>query len=238
MARILLIDDDQTVLDLEKLILVEEGHEVIVAEDGLRALELLQLYQMDMIIVDIQMPRFNGFQFVNTVRNNPQLELTSIAFSTGNKDKDSVLQAAKLGADFYIVKPIVRKQFLEKIREHFKVKPPRHHPKIELQQPLLEDAKIHKKIYINYISDIGVEILIDLEVEEGQVIELSSTIFHEVFSGSPLFKVLWVKPHEEKLKKVFLSFLNPNVETVRKLQGYVQRKSQPAPTLKYPKWRG
>jgi len=237
MARILLIDDDQTVLDLEKLMLVEEGHEVMVAGDGLQALELLKLYEMDMIVVDIQMPRFNGFQFVNTVRSNPQLEYTSIAFSTGNKDKDSVVQAAKLGADFYLIKPIIREQFLGKIREHFLVKPPKTHPRIELQEPFLEEVKVHKRIYVSYISDIGVEILIDQDLEEGQVIELSSSIFHEVFSAGPLLKVLWIKPHDTTLKKAFLVFVDRNVETVRKIQGFIQRKNKSEAALKYPKWR-
>jgi CheY-like chemotaxis protein len=219
------------------LILVEEGHEVIVAGDGLHALELLRLYEVDMIIVDIQMPRFNGFQFVNTVRNNSQLEYTSIAFSTGNKDKDSVVQAAKLGADFYLIKPIVREQFLEKIREHFSVRPPKAHPKFVSHEPFFEEVKIRKRIYVTCISDIGIEILIDQDLEEGQVIELASSMFHEALPGVPLVKVLWCKPHDASFKKAFLIFVDQTVETVRKVQSFIQRKNQSGASLKYPKSR-
>src|SRR4051812_39940159 len=123
MARILLIDDDPTVLDLEKLILSDEGHDVLIAEEGLIALDLLQLYEFDMIIVDVQMPRFDGFQFVKTLKSNPKHSHIPIAFLTSSQEKDNIVRAAKLGADFYLVKPIDRNKFLEKIATFFSNKP-------------------------------------------------------------------------------------------------------------------
>ncbi|MGE3975363.1 MAG: response regulator [Bdellovibrionales bacterium] len=111
MARILVIDDDQTVLDLEKLILSQAGYEVLTEDNALRALDLLQLYDIDLIIVDVHMPRFDGFQFVNTVRNNSELQQTAIAFLTASQQPDAVMRAAQLGADFYLSKTHREKNF-------------------------------------------------------------------------------------------------------------------------------
>src|ERR1700722_691656 len=207
MPRILLVDDAHEVLDLEKLILSEAGHDVLVAEEALLALDLLQLYEVDLIIVDVQMPRFDGFQFVSTIKNNPGLLHIPIAFCTSAHDKDNVERAAKLGADFYLVKPIERNKFLEKITAFFAKRPSKIHPKIEFQAPNLTDVKIHQTVQLVSISDLGVEILINQELEDGQIIELNSSICHEELSDNPLLKVLWIKSHEDGLRRAFLMFL-------------------------------
>jgi CheY-like chemotaxis protein len=224
MARILIIDDDELVLELEKKLLTDGGHDILVATQALLALDILQLYSVDLIIVDIQMPRFNGFQFVTTIKNNPQLKHIPIAFLSSHSESEVVQQAVKLGADLYLVKPIERISFTEKIEQFFKKSPPSSHPIIKFEQAFPIDAKIHLSGHILEISDMGVKILIKQELQEEQLIELSSTTFHGILPENLLFKVLWAIPQEDDFYKAYLVFYNHNTDMVRKLQKYIQSK--------------
>jgi len=235
MARILIVDDDETVLDLEQFLLVEAGHDVLQANGALLALDILALYEVDLVIVDILMPRFDGLQFVSTIKNNPTLNKIPIAFLSSTTEKDKVMKAAKLGADFYLMKPIDGKSFLKKISSFFQKNPPKEHPKIEYQHPPSLDLKIHHPIQVLSISDLGVEAVTNEELAEGQVAELPSSLFHEALPDGVLFKVLWIKPRDDGFKRVFLAFLGRDLEVVRKLQKYVQARSGGASLQKYSK---
>jgi DNA-binding response OmpR family regulator len=232
MARILMIDDDQTILDLEKKFLSDEGHDIIVVENALEALDILELYKMDLIILDIEMPRFNGFQFIATIRSNPKLAQTPIAFLSAHSEADTVNKAAKLGADFYLLKPIEKKSFVSKVASFLHSKILEKHPKVEFHTPPLSEIKVHLSAHLIEISDIGVKILIEEDLQMGQIIELVSSELNGVFSENPLLQVSWIRHHEGDLNEVTLLFTNKNIETVRKLQRHLQAKSE---VLKYSK---
>jgi len=231
MARILMIDDDASILDLEKKILSNEGHDVLVVEDALEALDILKLYKVDLMIVDIEMPRVNGFQFVTTIRNNPELTHIPIAFLSAHGESETISKAAKLGADFYLLKPIEPKSFVAKITAFLGQKILNKHPKIEFKVPISTDVKLHLVANLLEISDIGVKIITSEELMEGQTIELSSVAFNGLFSENPVFKVSCVKPYRAMYEATLL-FTDHHVEVVRKVQRYILNKSE---VLKYSK---
>jgi DNA-binding response OmpR family regulator len=232
MARILMVDDDQTILDLEKKLLSDEGHDVLVVENALVALDILEFYEVDLIILDIEMPRYNGFQFVTTLRNNPELANIPIAFLSAHSEAETIAKAGKLGADFYLLKPIEEKSFINKINIFLNKNVLNAHPKIEFQSPVATNVKIHLTAHIIEVTDIGVKILIEHELVEGQLIELSSDALSGVLSENPLFKVSWIKAHDDNLKEVTLLFTDQSIETVRKIQKHIQAKME---VLKYSK---
>jgi DNA-binding response OmpR family regulator len=235
MPRILLIDDDQTMLDLEKVILSDLGYDVLVTKDPLAALDILELYRMDLVIVDVEMPRINGFQFVTTIRNNPALQHLSIAFLSAHSESETIEKAAKLGADFYILKPIEHHNFIDKVKSFLESKALVQHPVIEYQPPFLIELKSHFYVHITEFSDIGVKILTNQDLEDGQILELPAEEFGGVFSENPLLKVSWSKPYKD-ISQASLIFVNQPLELVRKVQRYIQTRIQPE-LLKYPKWR-
>jgi DNA-binding response OmpR family regulator len=221
MARILIIDDDQSLLELEKLILLNAGFEVLVAENALIALNLLELYAVDLLIVDIQMPRFNGFQFVNTVRRNHQFKFIPVAFLSASVEKINIIQAAKLGADFYITKPIDRDALVQKIKSIFDKCPPKQHPKIEFQNSVGIEAKVSQFVRIIAITELGVEVQVSQKLERGQLVELPNLFFNEIFAENPRFEVFSTTSSKDGLNTAFLAFKDRSHETIRKIQKFI-----------------
>lgn len=232
MARILLVDDDQAILDLEKLFLTEEGHQVFTADNAKTGLEMLFTYDVDLVIVDILMPKINGFQFINSIKGSPKLKHISIAFLSSRTEGEDVMRAAKLGADFYLIKPIDRKDYINKVHTFFQKKSPATRPQVNFQNMFSGEAKIRHPVQLVSISDVGIEILIDQPVEEGQVLEISAAIFEEIPLRNPTFKVLAVKPYAENLKKVELTLTEDNVDNIRKIKSWVSTKNVKTLSLK------
>ncbi len=112
-ARILLIDDDPTILQLLKLFLENEGYQVWAAQSGAGALELVAKQLPDLAIVDIMMPVMDGFETCQRLR---EMGLQSILVVSHRHDGRSVVRALESGADDYLRKPFEVPVLLAKIR--------------------------------------------------------------------------------------------------------------------------
>lgn len=105
--RILVIDDARLVRSFYRSILEKEGYEIDEALNGLEALEKLLAVPVDLLIVDINMPKMDGFTFLRTLRGGeaPISVIPALMTSTEAKDSDKD-NARAAGANFYMVKPI------------------------------------------------------------------------------------------------------------------------------------
>ncbi len=100
--RILIADDEKEIVELLKLYLENEGHEITEAYDGLDALEKLQAGTIDLAVIDIMMPGLDGFNLTKKIREKYNIPV--IILSARSEDRDKILGLG-LGADDYIVKP-------------------------------------------------------------------------------------------------------------------------------------
>src|SRR5258708_27843 len=103
---ILLVDDEKETLDWFRVGLGDKGYDVITAQTGSEALEILNSYTPDIIISDLRMEPMNGFDFFQQVRKNASLAAIPVFFLTGVNDYLSQKYRAKLGVDAYITKPV------------------------------------------------------------------------------------------------------------------------------------
>ena len=104
---ILTIDDSRTMRQMLKVTLASSGFNVIQAEDGQHGIEVLQSMEVepDVIITDINMPRKDGFQFIEEVRANPNRRAIPILVLTTESDAEKKQRARLAGATGWIVKP-------------------------------------------------------------------------------------------------------------------------------------
>jgi signal transduction histidine kinase len=102
---ILIVDDEPDLLDITCSILEMEGYAVSKASNVPHALELLETITPDVIISDVTMPEFSGFDFFSRVRQNPRLQNTPFIFVSGHSDFAHVKIGKELGSDEYITKP-------------------------------------------------------------------------------------------------------------------------------------
>lgn len=105
-ASILVVDDQPEILENLALLLETEGYQVLTAGDGLEALAILQTQPVDLIVADIAMPRMNGYQLYQRVRENPQWLALPFLFLTARALDSDVRYGKELGVDDYLTKPI------------------------------------------------------------------------------------------------------------------------------------
>jgi len=105
MSRILVIDDDEMNRDLLRARLESAGHEVHEAKDGEQGLTLLKADRPDLILLDVMMPKFDGWHVCRTVKADPKLCSIPVIILTACTQNIDELRGYECGADDYIAKP-------------------------------------------------------------------------------------------------------------------------------------
>ncbi len=116
--KILVVDDSKVAAMTQQLILRSlKGCEVITAEDGIKGVEKAAAEQPDLILMDVVMPRMNGFEACRLIRNHEATESIPIIMVTTRSESAHVEEGFASGCDDYIFKPIDAAQLLEKIEK-------------------------------------------------------------------------------------------------------------------------
>jgi chemosensory pili system protein ChpA (sensor histidine kinase/response regulator) len=114
-ATVLVVDDSLTVRKITGRTLTREGYNVVVAKDGIEALERMQVRAPDVIVTDIEMPRMDGFDLTRNVRADPRLkDLPVIMITSRTADKHRE-HAAELGVTVFLGKPYEERELLDNI---------------------------------------------------------------------------------------------------------------------------
>lgn len=113
MAKILIADDDRNICELLRLYLAKEGYDVVMANDGEAAVHLFELEKPDLLLVDVMMPRMDGWEVCRRVRAGGSVPV--IMLTAKGETFDKVL-GLELGADDYIVKPFDTKEVVARIK--------------------------------------------------------------------------------------------------------------------------
>lgn len=114
-TRILVVDDSVTVRKVTSRLLERQGINVAVAKDGIDAIEILQEMTPDLILLDIEMPRMDGFEVTTQVRHNKRLRDIPIIMITSRTGEKHQERAFKLGVNDYMGKPFQENELLDKI---------------------------------------------------------------------------------------------------------------------------
>lgn len=118
--RLLLIDDDPNLILLVKDYLEFRGYEVITAENGREALEVLEQEIPDMIICDVMMPEMDGYAFVNQVRQEERTSWIPILFLSAKGQSQDKIKGLNIGADVYMVKPFEPEELVAQVEASLK----------------------------------------------------------------------------------------------------------------------
>ena len=116
LQTILTVDDSRTMREMLRLSLQQAGFRVLQAEDGLHGLEVLEGEQPNVIITDINMPRMDGFGFIEAVRSDTTRRATPILVLTTEADAEKKARARAAGATGWIVKPFDPIKLVDAIR--------------------------------------------------------------------------------------------------------------------------
>ena len=114
--RILAVDDDVDILNLLEMSLDSDGFNVITASDGMSALEGAQAHTPDLILLDLMMPKMDGFEVISKLRADPQTRRIPVIMLTARAQIDEKIQGLDAGADDYITKPFDLKELTARIK--------------------------------------------------------------------------------------------------------------------------
>lgn len=114
MIKILVVEDDKHVRKLMNAVLKREGYEVLTAENGIQALEVLEVQHIDLIILDIMMPGMDGYEFAEELRNANNM--IPILMATAKHLPEDKKKGFHLGTDDYMTKPVDTEEMLLRIQ--------------------------------------------------------------------------------------------------------------------------
>ena len=114
--KILIADDEQNIVISIEFLLRREGFEVVVAGDGEEALAKARAERPDLILLDVMMPKMNGFDVCQALRADPELAAMRILMLTAKGRETEVSKGLGLGADAYMTKPFSTKELVAQVR--------------------------------------------------------------------------------------------------------------------------
>jgi len=112
-SKILIVEDDHTLLDVLKYNLVKEGYNVTSATDGLQALNVARSEKPDLVVLDIMLPKLDGFEVCRILRREMTTPILMLTAKASETDK---VVGLELGADDYMTKPFSMREFLARIK--------------------------------------------------------------------------------------------------------------------------
>lgn len=123
--KILLVDDDKEIVDTLQPRLTREGYDVVVAIDGEEALLKVKIDNPDIVLLDLMMPKKNGFDVLREIRTNHNDRWRPVIIISASADLESVKKGYDLEADHYLTKPCALDNVLRGIRTMISLIPAR-----------------------------------------------------------------------------------------------------------------
>ncbi len=114
--KVLIADDEQNIVISLEFLLRREGFEVFVASDGEEALIKLRAEKPDLVLLDVMMPKMNGFDVCQAIRADPNLADMRVLMLTAKGREAEVSKGLGLGADAYMTKPFSTKELVVQVR--------------------------------------------------------------------------------------------------------------------------
>ncbi len=121
-SRILIIDDEPNIVLSLEFLMKREGFDVAVAGDGEVALRTMAERRPDLVILDVMMPKLNGFEVCQRIRAEPAFRGVRVLMLTAKGRETEMKKGLELGADAYVTKPFSTKELVAEIRRLLEVR--------------------------------------------------------------------------------------------------------------------
>ena len=117
MAKVLVCDDDKEIVEAIDIYLTQEGYEVLKAYDGIEALKVMEKEKIDLLVIDVMMPKLDGIRATLKIRENNNVPI--IILSAKSEDADKIL-GLNIGADDYVTKPFNPLELVARVKSQMR----------------------------------------------------------------------------------------------------------------------
>ena len=114
--KILIADDEQNIVISLEFLMKREGFTVCIAADGQEAIDKVRSETPDLVLLDIMMPRKNGYEVCQEIRSDPQLQGIRVLMLTAKGREMEVTKGLAMGADAYMTKPFSTRELVTKVK--------------------------------------------------------------------------------------------------------------------------
>lgn len=114
--KILIVDDEPNIVVTLEFLMEQQDYEYVIARDGEEAMEKIREFKPELVLLDIMLPRLNGYEVCQRIRENADLKRIKIILLTAKGREVEIAKGMALGADAYITKPFATKDLIEEVR--------------------------------------------------------------------------------------------------------------------------
>jgi two-component system OmpR family response regulator len=187
--KVLIVEDDQTLLNVLKYNLVKENYDVLTAADGVQALDAARSNKPDLIVLDIMLPKLDGFEVCRILRREMT---TPILMLTARAEETDKVVGLELGADDYMTKPFSMREFLARVKAMLRrteMLKTATSPDKETTTSLIKVGEIEIDLARHRVSRGST--LIDLSPKEFDLLAFLVKNKEQVFSRDQLLEKIW-----------------------------------------------
>lgn len=200
--NILIVDDEEDIRDLLEIYLLNEGFKVVKAVDGVQALEILEKETIDLIILDIMMPKMDGIQACMKIRRDKNVPI--IMLSAKSEDIDKIL-GLNTGADDYVTKPFNPLEIVARVKSQLR----RSNMLINPTPKSSEEIEIGGLVINTATHQVNVdEREVKLTPTEFSILEFLAKNKGRVFSTDAIYENVWNEPAYESENTVAVHIRN------------------------------
>ena len=116
--KILVVDDEPAIVRLMEFILARQGHHMLIAVNGEEALQKTRAHQPDLVLLDIMMPRIDGYEVARLLRADPKTAALPIIMLSAKAQTEDIRRGAEVGVDAYVTKPFSPERLVQVVAEH------------------------------------------------------------------------------------------------------------------------
>jgi DNA-binding response OmpR family regulator len=116
-VKILLVEDEPILAQLVSLFLQKSGYRVVHVDDGSKVIETVKKEMPDLIILDVMIPKLNGFEVCQKLKKDKKLKLIPVLILSALVQRGEIEAGIRMGADLYMTKPFQNSELLENIQE-------------------------------------------------------------------------------------------------------------------------
>jgi two-component system response regulator VicR len=187
MKKVLIVEDEKNISDIIKINLTKEGYQISTAFDGEEALELFESVNPDLILLDVMLPKIDGFQVCRKIRMTSNVPI--IMLTAKEEEVDKVL-GLELGADDYITKPFGMRELIARVKANIR--------RVEFDNVTSNEEKNQSLISSDdLVIDLiryevrKKDVVVELTKREFELISFLASQDNQVFTREQLLKDVW-----------------------------------------------
>ena len=182
--KVLIADDEKNICEIIRLYLEKEGYKTVLAYDGQEAVEVFEKECPDIILLDVMMPKMDGFEVLRQIRTKSNVPV--IMLTAKGETVDKVL-GLEFGADDYMVKPFESKELMARIRAVLRRCRNNLLSENDKNEVLYDGLKISEETYEVFLDDV----LVEMPPKEFELLNYLAKNPNKVFTRNQLLDKVW-----------------------------------------------